>query len=144
MVKPRRVTASSRTQKARIDPFAKRSSPIISYRRRTVCLFPDPLSLLPDSATAGPDLCLSVITSLLATKEVSIRVHVLGLPQTCYGVLHVMDIHTHRLYPQCDSGFVFCQTDSLTVTRPHRHRVCCPNGRCWSHHLFVCCQTACL
>ena len=33
---------------------AKRSSPIKSYRRRTVCLFPDPSSLLPDSATAEP------------------------------------------------------------------------------------------
>ena len=30
---------------------AKRSSPIKSYRRRTVCLFPDPSSLLPDPAT---------------------------------------------------------------------------------------------
>ena len=33
---------------------AKRSSPNKSYRRRTVCLFPDPSSLLPDSATAEP------------------------------------------------------------------------------------------
>ena len=33
---------------------AKRSSPIKSYRRRTVCLFPDPSSLLPDSAMAEP------------------------------------------------------------------------------------------
>ena len=71
---------------------AKRSSPIKSYRRRTVCLFPDPSSLLPDSETAEPTFVnLAVITSLIATKEVSIRVHGLRLPQTCHGVLHVMN-----------------------------------------------------
>ena len=71
---------------------AKRSSPIKSYRRRTVCLFPDPSSV----GDGGTDFCWSVITSLVATKEVSIRVHGLRLPQTCYGMLHVMNTHTHR------------------------------------------------
>ena len=55
-----------------------------------------PLESVARLGDGGTDFCWSVITSPIATKEVSILVHSLWLPQTCYGVLHVMNTHTHR------------------------------------------------
>ena len=113
------MTASSRAQQARIDPLPSGAAQL----NHIVCLFPDPSSLLPDSATAEPTFDKSVITSLIATKEVGNRIHGLRLPQTCYGVLHVMNTHTHRPIPSVtvpDSAMeepticlsvVTCQTD---------------------------------
>ena len=54
-----------------------------------------PLQSVARLGDGGTHLCLSVITSLIVTKKVNIRVHGLRLPQTCYGVPHVMDTHTH-------------------------------------------------
>ena len=56
-----------------------------------------PVVCLPDSATAKPTLfCLLYLIKLITKKEVNFRAHSLQLPQTCYGMLHVIDTHTHR------------------------------------------------
>ena len=81
----------------------------------------------------------------------SIRVHGLRLPQTCYGMLHVMN--THHMYSspslQCDSGFVCFQTVCLTVARPsvlesavRKRTMTQPPFIClFPDRLLVCCQT---
>ena len=50
-----------------------------------------------------PHACLAPVSNIEVwpvleeeDKLVSIRVHGLQLPQTCYGVLHVMETHTNR------------------------------------------------
>ena len=43
-----------------------------------------------------PFVCQLSLIKLITKKEVNISAHSLRLPQTCYGMLHVMDTHTHR------------------------------------------------
>ena len=69
----------------------------------------------------------------------------LRLPQTCYGVLHVMNTHTHHPIPrQCDSGFVCCQTVCLTVARPPVLESAVRKRPMTEPPFFVCFQTDCL
>ena len=125
---------------------AKRSSPIISYRRRTVCLrlFTDPSSLLPDSATAEPTFVdLSSHHWLRQRRWVSASMvcDCLRLAMVCCmlwtPILIALSMVRQWFCLLPDGLFDCCQTLG--------RRVCSEKKVRWqSHPLFVCCQTNCL
>ena len=120
---------------------AKWRRSIISYRRRTVCLFPDPLNLLPDLATAEPTFA-DHITDCDKGGE-----YQRPWFATASDLLWCAACYEHPYtspYPQCDSGFVCCHTVCLTVARPSVVESTAKNGRWRSHPSSVCCQTDCL
>ena len=82
MVRPRRLTASSRTQKARIDPLPSGAAKLYHLLAADCLSVSRPLVAVARLVDAR--IHLSVITSLIATKEVSICLHGLRLPKTCY------------------------------------------------------------
>ena len=126
---------------------AKRSSPIKSYRRRTVCLFPDPSSCQ---------------TRRLRNRLLLICHHIIDCDKggeyprpwfaTASDLLWYAACYEHPYsspYPQCDSDFVCCQTVCLTVARPsvvesalRKRPMTEPPFIClFPDRLLVCCQT---
>ena len=129
---------------------AKRSSPIKSYRRRTVCLFPDPSSLLPCQTRRRRNRLLLICHHIIDCDKGG------EYPRpwfaTASDLLWYAACYEHPYsspYPQCDSGFVCCQTVCLTVARPsvvesalRKRPMTEPPFIClFPDRLLVCCQT---